>query len=140
MNRLLIRRRLSELLRNVQKLQALRSLPYEEWIESTERIWAVEHGLQISIQIVLDVGNHLLAGLGENDVDDYASVIDRMGSAGILPQEFSKRIRPMAGLRNILVHEYAEVDLKEVHRILQDHLRDFETFVEEVEAYLERSG
>ena len=120
-------------------MQPWRALPYEEWIASTEKVWAVEHGLQTSIQIVLDIGNHLLADLGENNVEDYSAVIVRLGTAGILPIEFSEKIRPMAGFRNLLVHEYAEVDLKEVHRILRDSLGDFENSGKHIEAYLSKA-
>jgi len=139
MDRALIRRRLADLQRNLQTLQQWKSVSYEDWAASTEKVWAVEHGLQTSIQIVLDIGNHLLVDLGENNVEDYSGVIVRLGTAGILPVEFSKRIRPMAGFRNLLVHEYAEVDLKEVYRILRDHLDDFEDFGKHIEAYLSKT-
>ena len=139
MDRDLIQRRLAELQRNLRTLQQWKSVPYEIWVASTEKIWAVEHGLQTSIQIVLDIGNHLLAELGENNVEDYASVIVGLGTTGILPVDFSERIKPMAGFRNLLVHEYAEVDLKEVHRILRDHLSDFEAFGQYVETYLSKT-
>jgi uncharacterized protein YutE (UPF0331/DUF86 family) len=35
----------------------------------------------------------------------------------------------MAGFRNILVHEYLEIDRRRVYRALRTELRDFETFV-----------
>ena len=139
MDRDLIQRRLADLQRNLKTLQQWKSVPYETWVASTERIWAAERGLQTSIQIVLDVGNHLLAQLGENNVEDYAGVIVGLGTAGILPVDFSERIKPMAGFRNLLVHEYAELDLREVHRILRDQLTDFETFGRYVEAYLSKT-
>jgi uncharacterized protein YutE (UPF0331/DUF86 family) len=34
----------------------------------------------------------------------------------------------MAGLRNILVHDYLEVDRARIHALLQDCLEDFEQF------------
>ena len=139
MDRVLIRRRLADLQRNLQTLQQWKSVPYENWVASTEKVWAVEHGLQTSSQIVLAIGNHLLADLGENNVEDYSSVIVRLGTTGILPIEFADKIRPMAGFRNLLVHEYAEVDLKEVHRTLRDRLGDFENFGKHIEAYLSKA-
>jgi uncharacterized protein YutE (UPF0331/DUF86 family) len=139
MDRALIRRRLADLQRNLQTLQQWKPVPYEDWAGNTERVWAVQHGLQTSIQIVLDIGNHLLADLAENNVEDYSSVIVQLGTTGLLPAEFADRIRPMAGFRNLLVHEYAEVDLKEVHRILRDHLGDFEDFGKHIEAYLSKA-
>ena len=72
----------------------------------------------------------------ENDISDYTDVIVRLGTAGILPKPFSETIRQMAGFRNVLVHEYTEIDLKEVYRVLQENLSDFETFGKYVEVYL----
>ena len=95
----------------------------------------MEHGLQISIQIVLD-GNQLLAQRGENSLDDYIYVIIRLGNAGFLPKQFAQRIKPMAGFRNILVREYTEIDLRGVYRVLQENLSDFEIFGKYIEAYL----
>ena len=72
----------------------------------------------------------------ENDISDYTDVIVRLGAAGILPKQFSEKIKPMAGFRNILVHEYTEIDLREVYRVLQENLSDFEIFGKYIEAYL----
>ena len=131
-----IRKRLVELRKNVGVLRRLRSLKFEEFSSSAEKIWSCEHGLQISIQIILDIGNQLLAEREENDISDYADVIAGLGAAGILPKDFSQKIKQMAGFRNILVHEYTEIDLKEVYRVLQENLSDFETFGKCIEAYL----
>jgi uncharacterized protein YutE (UPF0331/DUF86 family) len=63
-------------------------------------------------------------------------VIARLRALGILPVEFTEKIKSMAGFRNLLVHGYIEVDLKEVYRVLHENLSDFETFGRHVEAYL----
>lgn len=44
----------------------------------------------------------------------------------------------MAGFRNILVHQYLEIDEGEVYRNLQLGPDDFETFVDHVLAFLQR--
>jgi uncharacterized protein YutE (UPF0331/DUF86 family) len=64
-----IRKRLIELKKNISVLRNLQALSFAELASSTERIWALEHGLQISIQIVLDIGNQLLAEKGDNNVE-----------------------------------------------------------------------
>ncbi len=134
---ILIKGRLSELRKNVEVLRTLKRFSFEDLRADVKTRWAVEHGLQVSIQIVLDIGNHLLVELGENNLGDYADVIAALGRAGILPAEFSEKIKPMAGFRNLLVHEYAEVDLSVVYRVLEEGLTDFEIFGQHVEAYLE---
>lgn len=45
----------------------------------------------------------------------------------------------MASFRNLLIHEYAEVDLVTVHDVLQNRLGDFEQFIEPIQRYLASS-
>ena len=42
----------------------------------------------------------------------------------------------MAGFRNILVHEYLEIDRHLVYRVLNDDLDDFERFIKAVSRLL----
>ena len=48
----------------------------------------------------------------------------------------SKRLAPMAGFRNILVHEYLEIDRHRVYRVLKNDLSDFERFIKAVSKLL----
>ncbi len=104
--------------------------------------WAIERGLQLCVQNCLDIATHLAAAAGR-DVPDYASAIDRMAELAVLPTDFARRFRSVAGFRNVLVHGYLEVDPGVVHRILNERLADFRDFASHVQAYLaaaERSG
>jgi uncharacterized protein YutE (UPF0331/DUF86 family) len=46
--------------------------------------WAVERGLQLCTQCVLDIATHLAAAAGR-DTPNYASAIDELGRLGIVP-------------------------------------------------------
>jgi hypothetical protein len=59
-----IERKLKELDRYLQQLSRYQGITGEELRQDLEKAWAVEHGLQLCIQILLDVGNHLLSGKG----------------------------------------------------------------------------
>ena len=63
-------------------------------------------------------------------------VIDKLGERNILPAAFVKTIRGMVGVRNILVHEYAAVDLGKIHDIVQKRLDDFRKFANHIDQYL----
>ena len=50
------------------------------------------------------------------------------GESGFIPKPFSRKIAPMGGFRNILVHDYLKVDPRKVYVALQGHLADIERF------------
>lgn len=136
MDRALIQRKLQELRRYVKGLDQLRGKGLAELKASLFTSWAVERGLQLAIQVVLDVGNHILVSLDEHRIEEYVDVIDKLGERGVIPEDFARQIRKMASFRNLLVHEYAEIDLAIVHGILENQLGDFERFIQHIQKYL----
>ena len=49
--------------------------------------------------------------------------------AGALPQELAERLAPSAGLRNVLVHEYVDVDLDQVVTAVALARTDYRSYV-----------
>jgi uncharacterized protein YutE (UPF0331/DUF86 family) len=137
LDKAVVQRHLLELERIVATLRDLQSVTVDELARSLEKQWAVQHGLQLAIQNLLDIGNHLLVAVGVTDIEDYTDVIDRMGERDIVPRDFARAIRPMAGFRNLLVHAYTRVDAARMHQALQTHLDDFETFARHIQRYLD---
>ena len=137
-DKFLITKKINELKNNLKILYDLKRIPFEKISESLKEQWTVFYGLQISIQIVIDVGNHILASIGENQIEDYTDIIDKLGKLEIIPIDFAKKIKGMPGLRNILVHEYGIIDIKKIYYILQNNLGDFEDFIFYTKKYLEK--
>lgn len=132
----LVRRHLAALDRAVQQLRR-HSGRSQDALKDLDEAWAIERGLQICVQNCLDVATHLAAAAGR-DVPDYATAVDRLEELGVLPGEFVRRFRSVAGFRNVLVHGYLEVDPAVLHRVLNERLDDFETFARHALAHLDR--
>lgn len=99
---------------------------------------AVERYLHLSAECVIDIAEIMIAELGLRKPEEYREAINILGEAGVIPAEFAYYFAPLAGFRNILVHEYAKIDLSEVHRHLQQDLKDFEKFSGYIAGYLEK--
>jgi uncharacterized protein YutE (UPF0331/DUF86 family) len=117
-----------------------RDLSLKEFEKDLSLIWIAEKGLQILIQNLLDIGAHLLASEIRNDWDDYGEIILKLGQHGIIPRDFSEKIQGMAGLRNILIHEYLRVDVNKIYDLLKNRMGDFTEFMSYVQSYLEKRG
>jgi uncharacterized protein YutE (UPF0331/DUF86 family) len=101
-----------------------------------EERWLVERGLQLCVQNVLDIATHIAASAGR-DVPDYATAIDQLAEVDVISREFAKAFRAVAGFRNVVVHDYLDVDAVIVHRLLNERLGDFEEFARMVSRYLD---
>lgn len=132
-----VRRHLLALDEAVQHLRRHIGRPLSALLTDADERWAVERGLQLAAQNVLDIATHLAASAGR-DAPDYATAIDVLGDLGVVPVEFAARFRGIAGVRNVLVHGYLTVDLRRIHDLLNFGLGDFVEFAGLVERYLGR--
>ena len=135
-NTKVLERHIADMESAVQTLYKLKRYSIEEIESDREILWAIERGLQVAIQNLVDIGSHILSAEAVNDYEDYTEILDRLGDRGVLPKDFAASIRGMAGFRNILVHEYLRIDLEEVYRMLHERLDDFSRFVGFVRIYL----
>ncbi|MBE0467502.1 MAG: DUF86 domain-containing protein [Candidatus Desulforudis sp.] len=58
----------------------------------------------------------------------YTETIKLLATEGVIPHEFVKTAQQMVRFRNRAVHLYDDVSPREVYKILQHHLSDFEEF------------
>ena len=104
-------------------------LDEESFMGNPEVSGNAERQLQVAIQAVIDIGNHVLADRDLGTAKDYKDIFHILSKDRIVSKSLGSRLASMTGLRNVLVHDYLEVDLKIVHRILRKDLADFERFI-----------
>lgn len=122
-----VRRRLRRLDGWVQRLRELGARPRQEFLRDPTAQAAAERLLQVSIQIVLDIGAHILSDRGVVDWEEYREIPERLARLGVIPNPLAERLARAAGQRNVLVHMYLEIDPERIHETL--HL-DLDVFAE----------
>ena len=119
-------------------LESFQKVSFENFEKDIKLILAVERCLHVLIEAALDIGNHILSSIVGETPDSYAQTIKLLGEKEILPLEFVSKIQKMAGFRNILVHEYMEVDLNIIYQFLQEKPDDFREFNKYIRNYLKK--
>ena len=76
--------------------------------------YGLQHLLQISIEIIIDIGSHILAEKFSINPKTYADVIVALGEKNILDQKFATEQAEMAKFRNMLARYYDNIDDKKV--------------------------
>jgi uncharacterized protein YutE (UPF0331/DUF86 family) len=75
----------------------------------------------------LDISHRIIALENARKPSDYYEAILIVGELGIISPDFARRFAPIAGFRNILVHEYLLLDWDRVYDYLQN-IDDMELF------------
>jgi uncharacterized protein YutE (UPF0331/DUF86 family) len=125
--------RLDELL---QELEAIRVGGRHLYMAERRTRLATEHALQLAIQGCIDIGAHLISELGLTSPADYRAVFANLRPAGLDPK-LAERLGAAAGMRNILVHGYLDVDDEVVWDSLM-HLDDLRSFATTVRGIVDR--
>ncbi|MGA5691482.1 type VII toxin-antitoxin system HepT family RNase toxin [Cytobacillus pseudoceanisediminis] len=81
--------------------------------------------LQRACEASIDLAMHIVAvkklGLPQQSRDAFTL----LEAEGILASPLSDKMKAMVGFRNIAVHDYQEINLVILRKILDDHLVDF---------------
>ena len=90
------------------------------------------------IEICVDISNHIISE-GEMRVPvSYADTFKILQENSVVDSELADTMEKMAKFRNIVVHQYEEVDVEIVVLILEKYLGDFERFKEAILDYLKK--
>lgn len=91
--------------------------------------------LQRACEASIDLAMHIVAekklGLPQNSRDAFSL----LETAAILSPQLSGKMKAMVGFRNIAVHDYQEINLAILQKILDNHLVDFFEYTKKIIAY-----
>ena len=132
-----IERRLDELNERLARLEPFREKQRSDFEEDAYLRDIVERNLEIAIQCCIDISHRIISIEKAQKPRDYYEAIIRMGELGVLPFEFVRKLAPIAGFRNILVHEYLSVNWDEVHKQLIE-IEDLINFADLVREWLRK--
>ncbi|PSH01459.1 MAG: DUF86 domain-containing protein, partial [Nanohaloarchaea archaeon QH_8_44_6] len=83
---------------------------------------ALERSFQMSLEIVLDICSMIISNEELEKPETYKEMIEILGEEEILEEEFADRFKGAAGFRNILVHQYADLEIEKLHKHLTEDL------------------
>jgi uncharacterized protein YutE (UPF0331/DUF86 family) len=97
--------------------------------------YRIEFPLQQAIQRALDLAAHLSAATPGARPQTLARLFDRLADDGVIAPEHAARLGAMARFRNLLVHDYGEIDPERVWAILTSDLGDLHALFRAVGAW-----
>ncbi|HSV84940.1 MAG TPA: DUF86 domain-containing protein [Levilinea sp.] len=133
-----IEKRLDELNERLARLETLRQSERRVFDADPYLRDIVERNLEVSIQCCIDICHRIIVTENSRKPSSYYEGFLILAEMAILDAEFARRFAPMAGLRNILVHEYLGINWDYVYQSLQN-LSDFMKFSEDIRKWLTKA-
>ncbi|MEW5898010.1 MAG: DUF86 domain-containing protein [Bacillota bacterium] len=124
-----LRDKISFIEKNMRRLDTIRQMPVTDFTEESTAYHAAIRLLQVSIEAMIDIGNHLVARERLGVPKTYGEIFELLARAQIIPEDFTVTAHKMVKFRNRAVHLYSDLDGQEVYRILQNNLNDFSLFI-----------
>ena len=125
-----IRKRIQKLEEYLSILREIQKHPLDVFLSTPEYYGSAERFLQLSIEASIDIGNHLVADLNLGQAEWHSDIPDIFRQKGYISAELCEKWVRMIGFRNVLVHDYIDVDHKIVYEALQNRLEDIEALKE----------
>lgn len=98
----------------------------------------LDRRMQVAIEACIDIATHLAAGLDLERKERAADVFLLLAKHNVISKNTAQKLAGAVGLRNILVHEYADIDYRLAYSNLKGKLADLKSFAREVLEFLEK--
>jgi uncharacterized protein YutE (UPF0331/DUF86 family) len=122
-----IHKRLKKLDEYLTFLHQLQQHDRQTFLSDPKIYGSTERFLHLAIECLLDMGNHLVADDELGEVNWYSDIPHILAQHGYIDSETEEMWVSMIGFRNVLVHQYADIDRQIVYDVLQNQLEAFNT-------------
>lgn len=131
-NRDLILTRINKLNQLLENLRELKGIKKEEFIANYKNYLTAQRALEICINICIDIGNHIVTLNNKEKPESFTDIIKILAKHEIISDELETKLTKMVRFRNLLGHFYLEIDNEIIYDILQNNLKEFNSFKEAI--------
>lgn len=129
--------RLRELSRRLRRVEERKPASAKALAGDEDLQDILTRNLELAIQTCIDIAFHLCGAHGKVPTT-AAEAFTEIARLELIERGLADRLQRAVGFRNVLVHEYTEVDWKIVMRVIRTDTRDLAAFGKTVLNLLER--
>lgn len=134
----LIYRKLSRLKMYLEQLGPIVNKKLDEYLSDYMLRASTERLIQLIVECASDINNHVVVENNQRPPEDYTSSFLRASEAGLISRALAERLKGSGGMRNVLVHEYMDIDNETVYETIPIALKDYAEYIKQVDTFLEK--
>jgi uncharacterized protein YutE (UPF0331/DUF86 family) len=101
-------------------LRKLRNYEIDKFLTDLKLLSIAERNIQVCTEFIVDFSSYILSKLKVEVPDTYREIIRKVREEGIIDENLEKKLQGIVGLRNIIVHMYADIDAEIIYDNLED--------------------
>lgn len=127
-----IESKISSILNYLKILKSYQHYSEEELKGDLTLRGAVERYLYLLSQVTIDLAESLIALKDFRRPSTYSETFHILHEENLISKDLTEKLINMAKFRNVIAHDYENLDFGIIYDVLQNHLQDIEEFLKQI--------
>jgi len=114
---------------HLRRIREKRELSLEEFLGDIDSQESRLFNLQMAVQNCIDIASHIISDEGLGVAGSTNELFSLLEENSYIDRSLFENMVAAVGFRNLIVHEYGQVDLKQVYQIAHHDIDDLESFL-----------
>jgi uncharacterized protein YutE (UPF0331/DUF86 family) len=133
-----VERRLATIATEMSFLDSIQISSYEHFSSDGMAVRAVIRSIELISQSVIDIAGHLVAHNNWGVPETYRDTIRLLARNNVIRSVLVDRLQRLVSMRNVLIHQYLEIDLQIIYESISEVIRDARDFISQIRNFLKQ--
>jgi uncharacterized protein YutE (UPF0331/DUF86 family) len=122
----------SSVRRHLKRVKEKSKIDLKAFLSDVDRQEIVMFNLQMAIQNCVDIAAHIISEQGLGIPDSISEMFYLLEENSYLDNQLTEKMVKAAGFRNLIVREYAKIEVKQVFDIAQKDITDLNEYLKSI--------
>jgi len=118
--------------RHLNRVTEKRDVDLPTFLKDVDRQESILFNLQMAIQNCIDIAAHIIGEEGFGVAGSTNEMFYLLEENGFMDAELTEKMVSAVGFRNLIVHEYSKVELKEVFEVAHKDINDLNEYLKSI--------
>lgn len=137
-NKKLVQNKINKIEGYIKEADPILKFSANEILSDYTKLRTLERDFQLIVDTVIDINTHIISSENLRAPEDATETFHILGEAKILPMEFVEKFSPVAGMRNIVVHDYEKVDVEKMINDIKKDIGQFGEYAVYIDNFLQK--
>jgi uncharacterized protein YutE (UPF0331/DUF86 family) len=113
-------RKLERFNKGIEILNELKQYGRGDFCKDLKVLSIAERNLQVCTEFLIDLSTYVLSKLDIEIPETYKEIVEKIHTVGVIDENLEGKLSDVVGLRNIIVHMYADIKAELIYESLDN--------------------